>query len=927
MVTTAPHPEPSSPAAGRGGLRLRQAGMAVLLLLAAWFLLANRAEIPRTLAAARDADPWFLLCGVLFSAAFLLNQAAFYQAAYRALGLAAPFRRMLRLAAAGYVLNTLASAGGVAGVAVHLQEAGRRRQPRGPVTAAYLLCGLLGHIAFALLLAAGLVIVWVDARLTLTEALASAVFAVYTAGYAALVVTAAVSRPALRALYALPGRLTAAARRLARRPATTPLTASAAADELYDAIRLLRRRPAALVRPAAHALVVEVLGVAMLWAALRAFGQHAGVSLPVIGYAISVLFGIVWVLPAGLGAVELSLGAVLLSFNVTPAATALVVLTYRLFELWLPLAAGAWSARSLIFSPEARATPVRRRPGLKGRTPRRAVAALAVAVGLLNVALVLIKHPPLRLAALHGLIPHAAVSTSRYVVLLSGLALLAAAPALAHGKRQAWRIAVAAALASALAHPFKRTDVLGSSAGLVTLAVLLAGGRRFPARSDPLRVRQGVWWLLAGGAGVLAYGFAGLYLLDAEFRRPVHLGEALENAVRLLFLLPSTTIEPLTRHGAWFIDSVRVLTVVVLAVAMRYLLHPVIHRATAATAERERVRAVLEEYARTSLAYFHLLEDKSYFFAGDGRAFIGYTMVEHVAVALGEPVGAPDACQAVARDFAEYCDLNGWGFCFYQVTLAGAEMLAAAGLRALKIGEEAVVPVQQFTLSGRAAKSIRAAVNRLEREGYRVEALPRPLEDTTYRELAAVSDAWLAHGGHRERAFTLGAFDRDYLDATGVVAVRAPDGRIEAFANLLPSFRSADGNFDLMRRRPDAPNGVIEYLFVWLIDAFRQRGCTGMSLGLAPLAGIEGNDLKARALRLLYQRGERAFRFQGLRTFKEKWQPRWEPRYLVYRGDLQLPRLALAVARAGERGPHSLRAWLRQNLPARHRGSSPAASL
>ncbi len=118
--------------------------------------------------------------------------------------------------------------------------------------------------------------------------------------------------------------------------------------------------------------------------------------------------------------------------------------------------------------------------------------------------------------------------------------------------------------------------------------------------------------------------------------------------------------------------------------------------------------------------------------------------------------------------------------------------------------------------------------------------------------------------------------------------------------NVLPAYSSSVGNFDLMRRRPDAPNGVMEYLVVALIHRFRAEGRTGMTLGLAPLANIDGDGIPDRALRLLYDRGTKVFNYQGLHHFKEKWNPVWEPRYLAYRSDTELPRIAGALARVGE---------------------------
>lgn len=569
------------------------------------------------------------------------------------------------------------------------------------------------------------------------------------------------------------------------------------------------------------------------------------------------------------------------------------------------------------FHAEKRADAMNR-VGVPGERTRRAVSGLVVALGLLNITLAVVRHPIISFGRFHNRIPIEAVESSRYLLLASAVALLSSAPGLLHGKRHAWTVAALATLVSLLAHPFKRLDYLGVGASGLVLAVLIAGVSLFPARSDPARARRGMLWLALGETGVLLYGLAGLYLLDSQFRDTTSFSEAVENAFRLLFVVPATTIEPASRHGTWFIHSARLCASGVLAAGIWQLLRPVLHRAGPGRLERVRVRGLLERYAANSVAYFHLLDDKTYFFASSGEAFIGYRMVGATAVALGEPIGETFARNLVVREFAEFCDLNGWAFCFHQATEAGAADLRNAGLTAMKIGEEAVIPVAEFSLAGKSFKHIRNAVNRLEREGYRCEALPRPIPAGTMSELEDVSNAWLAGGERRERGFTLGHFSRDYLTETEVHVVRAPRGAIEAFANVIPSFQSKEGNFDLMRRRPDAEDGVMDFLFVHLIEHFRVAGMDGVNLGMAPLANLEGGGLVTSALRLLYSRGSRFFSYEGLRAYKEKWKPRWEPRYLVYRSDLQLPQLVLAVARVGEttgRLPWSWKAQAARLLP------------
>lgn len=540
------------------------------------------------------------------------------------------------------------------------------------------------------------------------------------------------------------------------------------------------------------------------------------------------------------------------------------------------------------------------RVGVPGARTRRVVSGLVVALGLLNIMLALVRQPIISFGRIHNRVPIEAVDGARYLLLAAAVALLSSSTGLLHGKRHAWMVAALATLASLMAHPFKRVDYLGVAAAGFVLAALITTVGQFPARSDPARARRGLLWLALGELGVLAYGFAGLYLLDSQFRESPSFAEAVENALRLLFVVPATTIEPASRHGTWFIHSARLLASGMLVAGIWQLLRPVLHRTGPGRLERLRVRGLLDQYATTSVAYFHLLDDKTYFFASSGDAFIGYRMVGATAVALGEPIGEQFARKLVVREFAEFCDLNGWAFCFHQVTEAGATELREAGLSAMKIGEEAVVPVTNFSLSGKSFKHIRNTVNRLGKEGYWCERLPRPIPEETLAELEALSGSWLADGGHRERGFTLGQFSYDYLNETYVHVVRSPGGRIEAFANVIPPFQSKEGNFDLMRRRPDAEDGVMDFLFVHLIEHFRAEGMDGLNLGLAPLANLEGGGLVTHALRLLYNRGSRFFHYEGLHAYKEKWQPRWEPRYLVYRSELQLPQLALAVARAGE---------------------------
>ena len=549
------------------------------------------------------------------------------------------------------------------------------------------------------------------------------------------------------------------------------------------------------------------------------------------------------------------------------------------------------------------------------RAVRRLVAAAALLLGVTDLVLAAGHRTRVQAGFLGAGWVLDAVFGARYVLLIAGIALIVVARSLLHGKRNAWWIALAAGIVSTMGHHVKEADAAGLALSVAVVVGVVAARRRFPARSDPALARRGVQVLGIGLLAVFAYGTIGLYLLDRNFQTSTTFGESIAGALRLLALLPASAIEPVTRHGRWFVDSVRFAGLAVVLVGLARIVATVVFRRD--RSDSTTVVDILQRWATTSLAHFELLDDKSWLIAEDRQAFIGYKVIGTTAVALGEPIGAFDSCRQVLQEFARLCELNGWTPALHQVTPAGEQLLTTTGFKTLKIGEEAIIEVQAWSVDAKEYKSLRSALRRVERAGLELFELPRPIDDATMDQLRDVSDSWMSGGGQRERTFTVGKFDPDYLQSTTVLVVRHREtGEIVAFANVLPSYQSGEGNFDLMRRRDDAPNGVMEFLFVGLIDRFRAEGREGMNLGLAPLANITGDSLADRALRVLYERGDKAFHYQGLRTFKDKWHPRWEDRYLGYRNDADLPKIATAVIRAGEL-PKPRSAWGRVRSIAR----------
>jgi phosphatidylglycerol lysyltransferase len=341
-----------------------------------------------------------------------------------------------------------------------------------------------------------------------------------------------------------------------------------------------------------------------------------------------------------------------------------------------------------------------------------------------------------------------------------------------------------------------------------------------------------------------------------------------------------------------------------LGVAFGRLLRPAPPEPSAPTAaDLERAAAIAARSPRT-YAYLALLGDKQLLFSAAGTAFLMYGVERRSWVAMGDPVGPRAERADLAWRLREMSDRhNGWT-AFYQVSEKNLHLYVDLGLSLVKLGEEALVPLPEFSLEGRNRKKLRHAHRKAEEEGCRVEVLPPAGVAAVMPDLERVSADWMRAKNTREKGFSLGFFDPGYLCRLPVAVVRRQE-RIIAFANLWPGADGEELSVDLMRHTADAPNGVMDYLFVALMLWGRDQGFRWFNLGMATLSGLEARSLAplwSRLGALVFRHGEHFYNFQGLRQYKEKFEPVWEPRYLACPGGLALPRVLADIAALIGRG-------------------------
>jgi phosphatidylglycerol lysyltransferase len=330
---------------------------------------------------------------------------------------------------------------------------------------------------------------------------------------------------------------------------------------------------------------------------------------------------------------------------------------------------------------------------------------------------------------------------------------------------------------------------------------------------------------------------------------------------------------------------------------MRMLRHAEAEPALPTEDELERARAIINASSDTG-SNLVFLGDKAILFSPSGKAFLMYGVEGRSWVALGDPVGPEDEVTELAWHFREEADRHGAWPVFYEVGTDRLPLYIDLGLTLLKLGEAAVVSLDSFSLEGGRRKGLRRTITEVSRRGVTFCVVPPEGVCELLSDLKRVSDSWLQEKHTREKSFSLGRFDERYI-ARFPVGIAKVEGQVVAFANLLSSGDHSEISLDLMRYSPTAPAGVMEYLFIQLLLWGKEQGYRRFNLGMAPLSGLQNRTLAPlwnRAGALLYRHGEHFYNFRGLRQYKDKFDPLWEPRYLASPGGLALPRVLANTA-------------------------------
>ncbi|MFY0253617.1 phosphatidylglycerol lysyltransferase domain-containing protein [Chitinophaga sp. 30R24] len=842
-------------------LHLKELLAVLFILLAIYFFRSQRNELYSLIPAIEKSDSGWVIMGIVVTIIYILLQGSMYVFSFRSVGARLDIMKSIELFLKRNLLSVFLPAGGISSLAYLPQSLRRSHLHKQQIHQASGIYGFVGILSvflvgipvvgYAMLHASTMKdAVWgLTAICVLLLAVVWLVHSMQTKGKAYQLL-----------LRYFPG----------------------AAHEVDEIFTFHLSVPDFIYTVLASALI-EIAGIAHLYISMLAVGVTPSLEAACVGYIVATIFLIISPFLRGLGAIELSLAYLLSNYGFTTLQALEITLLFRLFEFWLPLIAGMFA-----FALKGKELVLRLLPPI-----------LIFLLGMVNIFSVLT--PPLanRMHLLRAYIPGTSIHATNLLVVFLGLVLLVTATFLIRGLRSAWIVALAVSLLSVLGHIGKALDYEEASLALITSIILLITSRQYRVKSNPQLVNIGVVTALATLFVVLIFGTIGFYFLNARhFNIDFSWQQSIRHAFHCFMLLEDDGLQPVTRFGKEFMSALQVLGVSTWAFLFYTIIRPYLHVTQQSNTSLEKARFYLSQYGDSPMDYFKIGQDKLLYVSEQYEGFIAYRVAGSFAIVLEEPVSSEENKVSLLEEFDQQCRKMGLRPAFYRVDEDSTYYFSHLKKKKMLIGQEAIMDIRHFTLSGKDKKSLRNGLNSLANKGYVTTFHAAPQTPAILKALREVSDEWLHQYEVKELTFSQGSFDEATLREQDVITVSDANGQIVAFLNIIPDYAPGECTYDLIRKRSDTPGGVMDALIIALIQDAQQKELHYLNLGMVPMSGImHPQNTAEQMVKYAYEKLRFFRHYQGLREFKEKYATQWTNKYLVYEHDFDLIQLPSALSK------------------------------
>ena len=630
-------------------------------------------------------------------------------------------------------------------------------------------------------------------------------------------------------------------------------------------------------------VIIEFIGIAHLYVAMIALNLHPSILAAVLGYIISVIFLIVSPFLRGLGAIEVSMTYVLMRFGFGNVDAIAITFLYRFFEFWTPLVVGI-----LAFIAKVNKLLMRIFP-----------AFFLLVLGIINIVSVLTPAIHERLTMVKDFLPIQAIHVSNYLVLTAGFLMLVTAAFLLKGLRSAWYFAIILSVISLVGNLTKAFDFEESTIALLAIGVLVGTRKEYYIKTNPRMRNVGLQTSILTAAATLIYGIVGFYFLDKKhFNIDFNIWQSLRYTVQNYFLIGSVELIPVTKFAGKFLLSINITGFFSIAFLIYTFVRTYVPEENVTGEELSFAKDLLKKHGNSALDYFKTSSDKMIFFSESKKAFISYGISGNFAVVLENPVAEnKEAMKECITQFDLYCYESGMKSIYYRVPEESLEIYHQLKKKNLFLGQEGVVNLSTFSLSGGCKKPMRNAINKVIDRGYKATIHTAPVKDGILQKIKSVSDEWLNDMGRTEIIFSQGMFVWEELKQQTIITVENEEEKIIAFLNIIPDFAKDEATYDLIRKTKDAPNGVMDFILIELFNYLKSQNFTSVNLGFAPMSGLnDAHTFPEKSMKFAYEKLKSFAQYKGLREYKEKFEPQWHNKYLIYQHDYDLLQIPTVLA-------------------------------
>jgi lysyl-tRNA synthetase class 2 len=523
-----------------------------------------------------------------------------------------------------------------------------------------------------------------------------------------------------------------------------------------------------------------------------------------------------------------------------------------------------------------------------------AVAALCSAVTFVSA-----LTPPWhgRLALAQEFLDPVGRSVARGLVVAASVGLALLARGFLRRQRRAWQLTVVL-LGAAIVLGLLRGPDETVALECVALVVFVAWRREFYAVAHPAGPRQALLVAFVSASAIYTYGMSAIGLHAVLRHLHASFGGALLQVTA--GCVGYDIQSPPTRFSGDLAVTLVTATTLLACVTAYLAFRSAGSGVSSDPRDRRDARHMVEAAAGNTVAYFALRRDKKYFFNARRSAMLAYRAVNGIALVSCDPLGAEVDFDELLGEFVYHCRVNSWRIVVLGVAGDHVDAWRRIGLRTLYIGDEAIVHPAEFSLEGRSIRKVRQSVARLQRADFTAGAIQaRDVSPPLWREMDEVSDEW--REGQPERGFSMtmdDMADPEHGDAWFMLG-RDARGRLAGFVHFVPVPVTGDLSLSTPRRRPDTPNGFMEYLLVETFRWARERGIKRISLNFAAFGELLRSEAELRTslrlARLAVRYFDRYIQMQRLHEFNRKFLPEWQPRYLAFERLTDIPAAALVL--------------------------------